>query len=173
MVIRASALSLPFRDGCFDLVTAFEVMEHLPDDLSALTEANRVLRPGGWLFLTVPNKWWIFETHGGVVRGLGWIPWNRIPLVSWLPQKLHDRIARARIYTLSRARELVERAGLRIQDCGYVTAPLDVLPEGWLRKCLRRCIFNKRTTRNPLLAVNLYLTAQSSVMLSTVANSNP
>lgn len=46
----------PFDDGQFDLVLYMEVMEHLAYSPSwALAEMHRVLRPGGRLFLTVPN----------------------------------------------------------------------------------------------------------------------
>jgi ubiquinone/menaquinone biosynthesis C-methylase UbiE len=48
--IRGSALSLPFEDRCFDVVTAFDVLQHLPDrtDTHAAREIRRVLRAGGY-----------------------------------------------------------------------------------------------------------------------------
>ncbi len=48
------AANLPFADGTFDLVTALDVIEHLEDDVAALREVGRVLRPGGYLLVTVP-----------------------------------------------------------------------------------------------------------------------
>ena len=41
-------------DESFDVVTQFDVLEHLDDDLAALEEARRVLTPGGLLLLSVP-----------------------------------------------------------------------------------------------------------------------
>jgi SAM-dependent methyltransferase len=41
-------------EGRFDLVCAFEVLEHIDDDRAALVEWAARLRPGGWLLLSVP-----------------------------------------------------------------------------------------------------------------------
>jgi SAM-dependent methyltransferase len=46
-------LQLP--DRRFDLVLATDIIEHVDDDLGALRELGRVLRPGGYLLLTVPT----------------------------------------------------------------------------------------------------------------------
>jgi len=58
--VRGSALRLPFAAGRFDRVIAAEVLEHIDDDLGALRELRRVLRPGGTLAVTVPA--WLPET---------------------------------------------------------------------------------------------------------------
>jgi SAM-dependent methyltransferase len=52
----ASVTELPFPDNCFDLVVSMDVLPVLPagGDERALREFERVLRPGGWLFLRVP-----------------------------------------------------------------------------------------------------------------------
>jgi SAM-dependent methyltransferase len=44
----------PFADQSFDVVLALDVLEHLDDDAAGLSEAARLLRPGGLLLLTVP-----------------------------------------------------------------------------------------------------------------------
>ena len=46
---------LPYQGGFFDKIILSEVLEHVPDDGRALTEVKRVLKPGGLLFVTVPN----------------------------------------------------------------------------------------------------------------------
>ena len=45
---------LPFPDASFDLATALDVVEHIDDDVAALTELRRVLRPDGVLLVAVP-----------------------------------------------------------------------------------------------------------------------
>jgi SAM-dependent methyltransferase len=50
-----AAEKLPYEDGRFDLVTAFDVVEHLDDDVAGLREMRRVLGPDGRLLLFVPT----------------------------------------------------------------------------------------------------------------------
>ncbi len=47
---------LPFADGTFDSLSALDVLEHVPDEVSLLREARRVMRPGGRLVMTVPER---------------------------------------------------------------------------------------------------------------------
>lgn len=43
------------RGATYDALTAFEVMEHVPDPVGTLKKMARLLRPGGHIFVTVPN----------------------------------------------------------------------------------------------------------------------
>jgi SAM-dependent methyltransferase len=52
---HASIYDMPFPDATFDAVVMSEVLEHLDDDVGALREAYRVLKPGGMVAITVPN----------------------------------------------------------------------------------------------------------------------
>jgi len=56
-VLRGDATRLPFADASFDKVITSEVLEHIQDDVSAIAEMMRVLRPGGTFVATVP-AWW-------------------------------------------------------------------------------------------------------------------
>lgn len=55
-VALGSVYSLPFADRQFDLVVISEVLEHLPDLESAMSEIHRVIKPEGWLVASVPNS---------------------------------------------------------------------------------------------------------------------
>ena len=59
-----SATELPFPDASFDLVTAFELIEHLEDWARLLREARRVLDPSGVLIVSTPNKLYYAEARG-------------------------------------------------------------------------------------------------------------
>jgi SAM-dependent methyltransferase len=54
---------LPWDEATFDLITCLDVIEHVPDDVTALVELRRVARPGGWLLVTVPAYQALWSRH--------------------------------------------------------------------------------------------------------------
>ncbi len=67
---------LPFRDGAFDLVVLWQVLEHLfgrDAKQRVLDESVRVLRPAGHLLVETPNQWFPVDYHD-----------NRVPLAHWV-----------------------------------------------------------------------------------------
>lgn len=56
--VCGSVLELPFKDGAFDVVSAFDVVEHCAPEERALEELHRVLAPGGRLLVSVPAYQW-------------------------------------------------------------------------------------------------------------------
>jgi SAM-dependent methyltransferase len=61
--LSGSGTSLPFRESSFDVVVAFEVIEHLHDWERLITEARRVLTPDGVFVVSTPNKNFYAETR--------------------------------------------------------------------------------------------------------------
>jgi SAM-dependent methyltransferase len=95
--VCGSVEQLPFADGSFDVVAAFDVIEHCPDERRALAEVARVLVPGGRLLMSVPAYTWAW-THHDVLN--------------------HHQ----RRYTRPRARAAVEGAGLEVLRATYAFA---------------------------------------------------
>lgn len=62
-VAMADAARVPFADNSFDIVTAFDLIEHMPDDHAIITEILRILRPGGYLLATVPAHPLLWTGH--------------------------------------------------------------------------------------------------------------
>jgi SAM-dependent methyltransferase len=68
--IQASATALPY-DSEFDVVGAFDVLEHIPDDAAAMNEIVRSVKPGGGVLLTVPQHprlWSSLDRYSGHQR---------------------------------------------------------------------------------------------------------
>lgn len=95
--VQASALALPFRDDTFDVLTAFDVLEHLDPEDSAVRELTRVVRPGGRLFIAVPAYQW------------AWSDFDR-------------DIGHRRRYTKRRLVEALRAHGLTVQRATYIFA---------------------------------------------------
>ncbi len=93
-VKQAAAEDLPYNDESFDLVTGFDVIEHLDDDVAGLREMRRVLRPGGRVMVIVPAFMWLWGVQDDVS---------------------HHR----RRYRLPELRQAIERAGLHIERASY------------------------------------------------------
>jgi ubiquinone/menaquinone biosynthesis C-methylase UbiE len=68
-VVEAGVERLPFADASFDAVVSADVLYHVDDDVAALREFRRVLRPGGCVVINVPAHRWLFSYHDVAVHG--------------------------------------------------------------------------------------------------------
>ncbi|KAA3619536.1 MAG: class I SAM-dependent methyltransferase [Calditrichaeota bacterium] len=148
---------LPFADARFDIVVSYEVLEHVRDENQTLQEIYRTLKPGGKIVFSVPNKGWVFETHGA---HLPFLPWNRIPFFSWLPHFVHKRFAKARIYRKKDIVKLLINNGFVIQSVQYITAPMDVVKNQRVQSFLRTYIFKNNSTMFSILATAILIHAK-------------
>ena len=145
-------------DRQYDRIICFEVIEHFKSEES-VGKLFEILKDGGMLAITVPHKWWLFETHGA---RLPLLPWNRVPFFSWLPRPIHEKYANARIYTKQRIVKLLMKHGFEVKSAQLMTAPLDVLKDSALKRFLLKVVFRGQTTRNPFLATNVFVWAVKS-----------
>ncbi len=116
--VCGSALALPFADASFDMVSAFDVIEHCEPESEALAEVSRVLAPGGRLLMAVPAYQWAW-TDFDVANG-------------------HHRR-----YTRRRAVAAVEQAGFRVERATY--AFTSVFP-GFVAERLARRLRDRKHT---------------------------
>lgn len=71
---KTSAISLPYKDNSFDLVSAISVIEHLSlkDGGKMIAEIRRVLKPNGFVFLVTPN----FASPFRLLQGKKWFGYS-------------------------------------------------------------------------------------------------
>jgi SAM-dependent methyltransferase len=76
LLVRADARHLPFRDGAFEAIYCYHVLEHVPGPERAVREASRVLEPRGMALFGTPNKSRLIGYAGG--RATAWekVRWN-------------------------------------------------------------------------------------------------
>ena len=117
----ASASNLPFSDRNFDLVTIFDVLYHrgIKNDLEVLREANRVLKPGGYILIT------------DCAHQLLWGP--------------HDLAMHARQrYSKEELKDKVKRAGFRIEKISYTY--FFIFPLFLIERLLKKLVFRETSS---------------------------
>ena len=99
--VEAGALpdDLPFAAESFDLVCAFDVLEHVDDDAGSVKTIAELIKPGGYFATTVPGQPWMWSRHD--------------------ESHHHKRRYRMRAY-----RALFEAAGLKVVKASYFNALL-------------------------------------------------
>ena len=111
-LVGADAVTLPYRDECFDVVTSFELLAHLPGrEREYFDEAYRVLKPGG-IFFPDPNT--PFRRSDSLADGISWAAGRatRRAIV-----KLSNIEAWSRIPTRSELTAAMEDAGFETEVC--------------------------------------------------------
>lgn len=62
-IVEGTILDLPWESGSFDVVCAFDVIEHVEDDAGGVAEMKRVCRKDGIIFVTVPASPLLWSEH--------------------------------------------------------------------------------------------------------------
>jgi SAM-dependent methyltransferase len=129
-ILCAAGEALPYPDETFNLILSHEVLEHVQDDRAAASEMVRVLRQEGRILLFVPNRGYPFETHGIYWRGR--YHFGNVPLVNYLPRRLHDRLApHVRIYTRADLERLFDGLPVRILEQNVIFGAYDNIIIRW------------------------------------------
>ena len=55
--VKMDVHNIPFEDNAFSVVFCNHVMEHVEDDIKAMSEINRVLKSGGWAIIQSPQDY--------------------------------------------------------------------------------------------------------------------
>lgn len=79
----------------FDLIVSLTTIEHMSNAERAFKQIFSMLKAGGVVYATAPNKWWLFESHYG------------LPFLGWLPLPLADKYLR------------ITGKGSSYKDCSY------------------------------------------------------
>lgn len=134
----ADVTDLPTRAETFDFLLLNHLYEHVEDQQGLFREAYRVLRPGGWAYVSAGNRLAVMEPH------------YRLPFLSWLPRGLADRYlrwtGRGRRYEgiRFRTRGSLERAmtgpGFRVHDLTERAVTLVDTSRGSLWRAARRVL---------------------------------
>jgi ubiquinone/menaquinone biosynthesis C-methylase UbiE len=148
---------LPFADAAFDAVVSFQVIEHVDDVDTYLSEIARVLKPGGRALFTTPNKRLRLKP--------GMKPWNRFHvqefahdelrclLASYFTRvRLRGQFASERMYRLERRRCEAARAqaSSRLRPRLRSTLQSLVPPAWWQRiRAMRAWLLYRRPVHGP------------------------
>lgn len=161
---------LPFGDDSFDVVISNHVIEHVGDraqQVSHLRELRRVLKPGGIVYLAVPNRWMLVEPH------------YRLRFLSWLPHRLRTPYLRLRgrgdyydCEPLERREleELAREAGLsyrNISVSGFRATLAIEGDKGPLARILHAMPDRVLSTLESAIPTHIYLLAHGEARLAT------
>ena len=108
-ITKMSASAMSFEDAYFDSIVTIETLEHVADLPATASELARVLKPGGELVITVPNRWFPCENHG---MRVGKLELSRAPFLTYFPS-LHRRWANARVFRVKDIDNLLVPVGFR------------------------------------------------------------
>lgn len=146
-LLQADLADLAGRPERYDLIAAFDIIEHVEDDAGAVRTLAGALDPGGRLFITVPALPWLWSHHDlinrhqrryrpGELRRLLTAAGLEIEKMSFFNSLLFPGIAAVRLLQKLVARKLVPQHDLRLPP-----APLNRLLTGlfaaeaaWLRR---------------------------------------
>jgi ubiquinone/menaquinone biosynthesis C-methylase UbiE len=126
--VGGDGLHMPFRDAVFDVVFHQGLLEHFRDPLPLLRENVRVLRPGGWLVVDVPQRYHYYTLGKKLLIRLG--KW----FAGWETEFSPGQLER-----------IVNRAGVRVERIYG-----DWMVPGLWYRALRKVLLTRTRLRLPM-----------------------
>jgi ubiquinone/menaquinone biosynthesis C-methylase UbiE len=111
----ASATELPFPNKSFKTVISNCVLEHIPDIDAALSEIQRVLKPGGRLMITVPSEKYNHTFFRHLLEKIG-----LSALGKWYIDKLNGVFKHYHVDSSETWKKRLKKAGLKIEVADYI-----------------------------------------------------
>jgi 2-polyprenyl-3-methyl-5-hydroxy-6-metoxy-1,4-benzoquinol methylase len=113
-----SVARIEFPSEFFPFITAFEVLEHVPDLDTSVREMVRVCRQGGVIVVSVPQVWFPFENHGAQIGDKVYA--RKIPFLPYI-RPLHRKWSLARVFSSAEMDRLFIPKGMELLGTSYVS----------------------------------------------------
>lgn len=168
--VRLENFRLPFEDESFDVLVLCEVLEHLNfNPLPLIKEINRVLKPGGLFYLSLPN---FARAKNRLLMLQGKAPGVSVDefYVQLDPSQAMIANGHWREYTMAEVKGLLEPMGFRLQEHYYFSIG-ETEHSGSVRKRLGRWFYRTFPTlkeNQTALAIRETRTARTLTIPSTV-----
>ena len=163
-IVNAAGEFLPLPSGIFDLIISHEVIEHVQNDVAAVHEMLRVLRPGGRVMLFCPNRGYPFETHG--VYWQGKYHFGNKPFVNYLPRIWRDKFApHVRVYSWQDLNKLFDSLPVKFVERRIIFGAYDnlILRFGLLGRLLRAILQFLENTPLQVLGLSHFWVIEKSI----------
>ncbi len=123
--------TLAIEEETIDCIFIIEVLDHVHDVAMCLSRAYSFLKPGGKIYIAVPNRLFPFETHPVKWRKKLYLPYL-FPFLPWFPP-LHANMATARLFSAATIKSLAKNAGFQKPAITYIMPPFEHRKSNMLR----------------------------------------
>jgi ubiquinone/menaquinone biosynthesis C-methylase UbiE len=119
----SSGIHTPVKSKYFESIFLIEVLEHIEDLPKAIEEVNRISKEKAVVYITVPNKYFILETHMVNILGMK-LKGRYVPFLCCF-DIVHNYIGTARRFSKKQLRNLFELYGFSLEGIDYMLPPFD------------------------------------------------
>ena len=165
--VQATAEKLPIKNRSVNLTLMIDVIEHVDSEHKTLSEAHRILKSKGKIFIGAPNKFYPFDLHGMTLLGVKIgnilrIPGIGIPILSWAPNSIRQYVKCTRVYSQKDLVYLLKDHDFIPVLIDYMMPPVDKI------RCSKELKYAMRRVFRIIEKVFLLKYIGSSVMLVAI-----